>query len=103
MTAASPLDKRIKKTCSFVPLPILDLVQRASSSIRGRRRESQRRKKEQSSPSQRVQVKQLDPSDPYSPWFRTGKPPQTYLSGKTARRDQESVGLVTLLSRTRQT
>lgn len=73
----SGLGKRLKKSLSFIPLPVLDLVMGTATRLKRsqRKRESQKR-----SPFKKVQVKQLDPSDPYSPWFRTGKPPRTYLT-----------------------
>jgi hypothetical protein len=73
----SGLQRRLKKSLSFIPLPILDLV--CGAADRFRRIRSDRQSRRRSSIS-KVHVKQLDPSDPYSPWFRTGKPPRTYLT-----------------------
>lgn len=73
----SDMDQRLKRSLSFVPLPILDVMLKAFSRLKrcNSRRESRRR-----SSYRKVRVKQLDPSDPYSPWFRTGKPPRTHLT-----------------------
>lgn len=103
----SPL---LKKTLSFLPLPILDVVLRTFAVVKRRhskddalpdsndsdsgstegdgyrthhpndgtkdKHNTQRRK---SSAKNRVRVKQLDPSDPYSPWFRVERTPSNHL------------------------
>ena len=71
------LEKGLTKSLSFVPLPILDVVLRGLNCFKRSRRRSQARKR---SSVKKVQVKQLDPTDPYSPWFRAGKPPRTNLT-----------------------
>lgn len=77
MQPVTRFEKRLKKTLSFVPLPILDIVLGASSRLKRSRSE---RKSRRRSSFKKVQVKQLDPLDPYSPWFRTGKPARTFLT-----------------------